>query len=127
VTVGGIRTAIVNIAIDEVEVHRKVRIFDLGFPVLGRGQPTACAGSVSPRVKDNLVPPCRKSIATIVVVAEDTQPRNAIKAWAPVNTFEDVSPLTREISHNRRGLATLDVNPAPIKIVSDIDDVVRSI
>mmetsp|Transcript_11807 Transcript_11807/g.25602 ORF Transcript_11807/g.25602 Transcript_11807/m.25602 type:complete len:420 (+) Transcript_11807:648-1907(+) len=111
------------VRVQEEVVHREAWISDDLPPVLCRKDPTI---SDAPCVGDKLIPSSVEAVATVVVISEDTQPR------FPLQTSSDVDVLVRPLELTSRNDlvgrcdATLQVDATPIKVVSDVEEVVRS-
>mmetsp|Transcript_71357 Transcript_71357/g.183970 ORF Transcript_71357/g.183970 Transcript_71357/m.183970 type:complete len:487 (+) Transcript_71357:137-1597(+) len=118
-----------RVRVHEEVVDREARVADSGAIILGRHHPASCRSRSclawrGPRVGDELVPTGVEAETTIVMVAEDTQPRLAVESLAGVDPLEVVFELPRR-DDVVGGDAAGGVNARPVEVVAGVDDVVR--
>mmetsp|Transcript_82198 Transcript_82198/g.183619 ORF Transcript_82198/g.183619 Transcript_82198/m.183619 type:complete len:446 (-) Transcript_82198:187-1524(-) len=121
VGVGGVE----HVRVHEVVVHIEAIVPHQLRPVQRRREPSPRAGSTCcPRVGDGLVPAGGEGEAAEVMVPEHPEPLLVLQANSTVDALEDALPLTAAIVALGDRLAALVVHATPVKVVTDIDDVV---
>mmetsp|Transcript_56903 Transcript_56903/g.92161 ORF Transcript_56903/g.92161 Transcript_56903/m.92161 type:complete len:270 (+) Transcript_56903:666-1475(+) len=112
-----------GIRVEHVNVHRKIEVWVLNMlaPIWGRHDPALAV----PGVGNLLIPAIVEDTATVVMVAEYTEPRHFAEGLPSVHPFKNLIELVqgcvRELAHR---CAAVLFDAAPVEVISNIENII---